>query len=91
MKLYKFSPIDLSDISWERSWHQDEAIIRAENEQQARKLAMRLHDHGFDHQEQTVLNPWANPSFAHCEEIPFGHYPTDGPAQILVPEIPPEE
>ncbi len=91
MKLFKFTPIDLSDISWERSWHQDEAIVRAEDEHHARKLASRLLDYGHERKEDTVLNPWANPGFCHCEEILDGPYPVDGPAQILFPEIPPAQ
>ena len=84
MRLYRLSPIDLSDISWERSRHLGEAVIRAEDEHEARLVASELW-HSGPGADGVFINPWSRPSFSTCEEIIDGPYDTDGPAEVLEP------
>ncbi len=86
MRLFRLSPIDLSDISWERSHHLGEAIIRAEDEHEARLLAADLWDSST--LDGTFINPWSRPSFSTCEEIPAGTHSSEGPSEILEPALP---
>lgn len=83
MRVYKLTPIDLSDLSWEHSRHQGEAIIRAENEHEARLLASELWE---DRTSGTFINPWSRPSFSSCEEIHPGSHDPEGPAAVLQPD-----
>lgn len=87
MRLFRLSPIDLSDLSWERSRHVGDAIIRAENEHEARLVAGELWDFG-PQPDGTFINPWSRQSFSTCEEIPAGPYPLDGPPEVLEPAQP---
>ena len=89
MKIWQLSPLDPDSPDWCNSDYQGDAIIRAEDEQKARHLAV-LAFLGFAEQvsscQKTPRSPWDNPAATQCIELDNSEYPTDGLAKVLKAE-----
>ena len=86
MHIWKLSPIDLQDEEWKRSIHKGDVIIRAQNEEEARDVAMSHFDQFAGNTTQTLLCPWPNPALVQCVQLEAdGSWETDGPPAVLDP------
>ncbi len=87
MPLWRLTPINLSDPKW-KSYKPDPMIVRAENEGEARQLAMYItleFSPAIPGRKLTFHNPWQDSSRTKCEEITAevaGHS-SDGPSAVL--------
>lgn len=89
MKIWKLSPLDLNSPDWCNGNYQDDAIIRAEDEKEARKIAvLRFFSLAIKNGpcQETPLSPWDDSSVVKCIELDNSEYSTDGPAKVLKPE-----
>ena len=89
MKIWKLSPLDLNFAGWRYSEHKGDAIVRAEDEKEARDLAVRHFSSMAEKVspcQETPRSPWDNSSVVECIELDNSEYPTDGLAKVLKPE-----
>ena len=88
MKIWKLSPLNLDFAGWCCSIHKDEAIVRAEDEEEARNIATQ--NFGIFAEkvpcQETPHNPWNDSTVVKCIELDNSKYSTDGPAELLEPE-----
>lgn len=89
MALWKLSPIDLTDPSWQSSSHRGPAIVRAKNEDQARAIAARSFDLpvGFRPGQGVHAPPWRRASLVRIEAIDDPRFTPDGPDEVLDPSF----
>jgi len=88
MKIWKLSPLDIDFAGWCFSIHKGDAIVRAEDEEEARNIAtqhFRIAAKKVPGQE-TPLNPWNYSTVVKCIELDNSKYSTDDPAGLLEPE-----
>lgn len=88
MKIWKLSPLDLDFDGWCYSRYKGDAIVRAENEKKARKIA--AYDFGnltkkISGSQETPRSPWDNSKVVKCIELDNSNYTTDGPSKLLEP------
>ena len=89
MKIWKLSPHDLSFPGWRNSDYQGDAVVRAEDEKEARNIAA---SHFWSLSEQvsscqkTPCSPWDDPAAIECIELDNSDYPIDGLAGLLEAE-----
>ena len=87
MKIWQLSPLDPDSHSWCRSDHKGEAIVRAENEREARQIAVMHFGRAAEKVPyQEPFFPWDEPSVVKCIELENSEYSLDGPAELLEPE-----
>jgi len=88
MKIWKLSPLDLDFAGWCCSTYQGDAIVRAEDEEEARNIATQ--NFGILAEKvpgsETPLNPWNDSTIVKCIELDNSNYSTDGPAKLLEPK-----
>ncbi|MQY62124.1 hypothetical protein GH146_02400 [archaeon] len=88
MKIWKLSPRDLSSPGWRNSDYQGDAIVRAENEKEARNIAAS-HFRSLSEKkrpcQETPRSPWDDPVAIECIELDNSNYSIDGPAGLLEP------
>ena len=88
MKIWKLSPLDLNFAGWCCSIHKGDAIVRAEDEEEARNIATQ--NFGILAPkvpgQETPHNPWNDSTVVKCIELDNPNYSTDGPAGLLEPE-----
>ena len=89
MKIWKLSPIDPDSPDWCNSDYQGVAIIRAEDEREARDIA----DHAFrglpekvSPCQKTPSSPWGDSAVTKCIELKDSEYDTKGLAKVLEPK-----
>ena len=86
MKIWKLSPIDLDFAGWCYSCFKGDAIVRAENEKEARKIAA-LNLGNFTKKtsgsQETPSSPWDKTNVVKCSELSNSNYSTDGQAELL--------
>jgi hypothetical protein len=89
MKIWKLSPLDPDFAGWCYSRHLGDAIVRAEDEEQARDIAAlrfrRLIPKKRPCQE-TPRSLWKNPTVVKCIELENSDYSTHGLPRLLEPE-----
>ena len=88
MKIWKLTPIDLTDRNWDASTHSDVALVRAETSERARaiaQLAFALATERTPGQE-SKLTPWKYEHLVACELLVTADYPVDGEEGVLLPE-----
>ena len=90
MKIWKLSPlVDFDSVDWCCSSHKGDAIVRAENEKEARELAVNhflsLAKYNGPCQK-TPCSPWGDSSVVRCIELDNSEYSTGGLAKVLKPD-----
>ncbi len=89
MPLWKLTPLDLRDPSWEASSHRGLVIVRARDEQDARAVAAEAFDvkTGFRPGRRQLFPPWKRGSLVAVERIEDGRYEAEGPSEVLEPSF----
>ena len=89
MKIWKLSPLDLDFAGWCGSRYKGDAIVRAEDEEEARKIANQrffILPEKVSSCQETPRSPWDDLPVVKCIELDNSDYPTDGPAELLEPK-----
>jgi len=89
MKIWELSPLDLDFAGWCCSRHKGDAIVRAEDEEEARNIANQrflILAEKVSSCQETPRSPWEDSSVVKCIELDNSKYSTDGPAGLLEPE-----
>jgi hypothetical protein len=89
MKVFKLIPVDAFHASWGRSLYNWEAIVRAEDERQARTIADREFVNPGRQGGETIVHPWYLKEVVKAEEYFDPRYPSMGEPGLLFPD--PEE
>ena len=88
MKILKLFPLDPDSSDWRCSTHKGVAIVRADNEDQARDIA-RDNLNAIAKQEssceKTPSSPWTNEEVVGCVPLDDSPYSIDGPPKLLEP------
>ncbi len=89
MPIWKLTPFDLNDPSWEASSHKGMAIIRARDEADARDTAAKAFDAKtrFSPAKDHTYPPWHRPTLVKVEFIKDKRYDPVGPAAVLEPSF----
>ncbi len=89
MPIWKLTPLDLSDPSWEASAHRGLAIVRARDESDARATAAKAFDvkTRFGPRGGAKFPPWKRAALVKAERIDDRRYEAEGPAGVLEPSI----
>ena len=92
MRIWKLTPTDLSAPIWNK-WSPEPIIVRAENEREARRLAVCITNKAFAPVPPMLMpvNPWfgrpkvGDPSPTTCEDITehTDEYSADDSAEVL--------
>jgi hypothetical protein len=90
MLIWKLTPLDSRVPAWRKSWYTDEAIIRAESAEHARRIAdgvfvMRAQARLGEDTSWQVL--WRKHVLVHCERVRQSGYAEHGDAAVLVPAL----
>lgn len=89
MPLWKLTPVDSTDPSWEASAHRAATIVRAQNEMAARETAAKAFDVAtrFRPGAGVLVPPWRRPALVKVERIDDARFEPDGPAAVLDPSF----
>jgi hypothetical protein len=89
MRIWRLSPVDLSDPNWEASAHKGIAIVRAENEEEARKLAQQAFGvkTRFAPGAGIIAPPWQRPEHVTAMIVLDSPYDPEGPPEVLQPSF----
>jgi len=89
MPIWKLTPLDLRDPSWEASSHRSIVIVRARNETDARATAARAFDAKtrFTPAKGLKFPPWKRSALVKVERIDDKRYEAEGPAAVLEPSL----
>lgn len=90
MAIWKLSPVDLKDPDWAASSHRGPVIVRARDEDEARRTAAEAFDVkvGFKLREGVKAPPWRRPALVRVEPIEDPRFEAEGPADVLDPSFP---
>lgn len=85
--IWRLTPVDLDDPSWEASSHRGYAIIRAENEDVAREIAQQAFGvkTGFRSHHGIIAPPWKRAGLVRVEHVRDPRFEEDGPGELLFP------
>ncbi len=85
--IYRLSPKNLEANDWRGSIYHGVVLARANNEDEARKLASSAFEKWVEVErtESTPLPPWDQAGLALCEIVNNSQYFTSGPSEILEP------
>jgi hypothetical protein len=86
--IYRLSPIDLADPTWETSAYKGDCIVRATSEDEARALAeqaFRLSAAEPSLGRLSRPTPWTHPALVRAEILEQSPFPPDGEDELLVP------
>lgn len=89
MRIWRLSPIDLSDPNWEASAHRGPAIVRAEDEEEARNLAQETFGvkTRFAPGAGIIAPPWQRAELVTAEIVTDSPFEPEGPAEVLQPSF----
>ena len=89
MPVWRLTPVDLADPSWEASSHRAMAIVRAPTEILAREEAQKAFGvrTGFAPGQGVKAPPWKRASLVKAERIADAPYEPEGPVEVLEPSI----
>ncbi len=89
MPIWRLTPVDLRDPSWEASSHRGTALVRARDEADARAVAAKAFDvkTRFAPATPQAFPPWGRASLVKVERIDDRRYAAEGPAEVLDPSI----
>ena len=87
MPIWKLTPLDPRDPSWQASAHCAIAIVRAPDEEAAREAAQKAFGvkTGFTPGGGIKLPPWKRASLVKAERIKDDRYELEGPTEVLEP------
>ena len=88
MPVYRLVPLEPDDPEWRASAHRGAAVVRARDEDEARRLASRAFARRVARQEGDVVlgSLWRQPYAVRAEPLADAPYPQDGPSAVLEPE-----
>jgi hypothetical protein len=91
MPVYRLVPLEPDDPEWRASAHRGAAVVRARDEDEARRLASRAFARRVARQEGDVVlgSLWRQPYAVKAEPLGDGPYAAEGPAAILEPRAQP--
>ncbi len=89
MHIWKLTPLDLLDPSWEASSHRGIAIVRARSESDARAMAGRAFDTKtrFAPAKVQKFPPWKRPDLVKVDLVDDPRFEAEGPAAVLEPSV----
>lgn len=89
MAIWRLTPVDLDDPSWEASSHRGHAIVRAESEDAAREIAQQAFGvkTGFRPQHRIVAPPWKRGELVGAEHVKDPRFEEEGPDEVLFPSF----
>lgn len=89
MAIWHLSPVNLDDPSWQASSHRGAAVIRAENENEAREIAQEAFGvkTGFRPQRHIIAPPWKSTELVHAVHVSDPRFEEEGPAELLSPSF----
>ena len=87
MKIYQLTPTESDYAGWKHSTYKGKLIVRAENEADARKIALQtlITAAGYRPGEEIVLCPWNIPDLVSCEISSDSGFAVDGHREVLFP------
>lgn len=91
MAVFELIPIALDNPRWAASQVTERAIVRAADEDAARKLAQSSFaraagkEHGFA-SDPVLHPPWMDGDLVECRPLDGPEYDPDGPPAVLLPE-----
>ncbi|MDH3473052.1 MAG: hypothetical protein OEM59_05120 [Rhodospirillales bacterium] len=87
MPIWKLTPLDPRDPSWQASAHRAMAIVRAPDEEAAREAAEKAFGvkTGFALGGGIKAPPWKRTSLVKAERIKDDLYEPEGPTEVLEP------
>lgn len=89
MKIFKLSPHDLGSVHWSSSSYKGLAIVRAEDEEEARDIATKhflILARKRTPGQETPRSPWNDSKIVKCIEVANSKYSTEGDPVLLEPE-----
>jgi hypothetical protein len=88
MPVYRLVPLEPDDPEWRASAHRGAAVVRARDEDEARRLASRAFRRPVARQEGDIVlgSLWRQPYAVRAETLEDGPYPAEGPAAVLEPK-----
>ena len=89
MPIWKLTPLDSRDPSWEASSHRGIAIVRALDEAHARATAAQAFDAKtrFGPGKGSRFPPWKRAALVKVERLEDERYDAEGPATVLEPSF----
>jgi len=89
MDLWKLTPVDLTDPSWEASAHRGAVMVRAPNEEAARNAAEAAFGvkTRFAPGQSVKAPPWKRETLVRAEKVKDPKYAAEGPTEILDPSF----
>ncbi len=89
MPVWKLTPVNLNDPNWQASSHRDIVIIRARDEEAARKLAQKAFGLKTDFPAGGGIKapPWTRADVVKAERIKRTFYEDNGPDEVLHPSF----
>ena len=91
MPVYRLVPLEPDDPEWRANAHRGAAVVRAPDEDEARRLASRTFRRPVARQDGDVVlgSLWRQPYAVKAEPLDDGPYPDEGPAAVLEPRVQP--
>ena len=80
-RVYRLTPVYLTDLDWQASTHRGEVIVRAASEAEARELATLA----FGPARGVARSPWKYAYAVEVRVLDDEHYPAEGPPGVLEP------
>lgn len=89
MFIWKLTPVDSDDPSWQASSHRGPVVVRAPDEQSAREEAQDAFGvpTRFPPGTGFGLAPWKRPALARAEILEQSRHDADGPVGVLEPSF----
>lgn len=89
MPIWRLIPIDLRDRNWEASSHRGPVVVRAEDEDEARKLTQEAFGvkTRFAPGEGVLAPPWLRAELVRAEVVTDTPHERDGPSEVLEPSF----
>lgn len=90
MPVYRLVPLEPDDPEWRASAHRGEAVVRARDEDAARRLASAAFSLQVARQDGDVVlgSLWRQPYAVRAETLDDSRYPEEGPEGVLEPPGP---
>ena len=87
MNIYQLTPTASDYAGWKHSRYRGKLIIRAEDEGDARKIALQTLLIGGECRldKEVVFCPWDAPEVVSCEIFSDFRFPSDGRREVLFP------
>ena len=89
MALWRLTPVDPDDASWDSSSHRGPVVVRAHDEAEARAVAARAFNvkTGFPPGQGVHFPPWTRAALVRAEHVDDPRFEAEGPAALLEPAV----